>query len=92
MRSSSAELTAESGSLTDRSFAAMSDLGEVGAAVRRAVQGATDIAAATEQFTSAIGEASTSTRRSADLSAGAAPQSTVLTGRMTRVQDCAQEI
>ena len=87
LRSSSVQLEAASRDLTDHAADARRRLDEVGDAVTRAVDGATDIAAATNQFTTAIADASERTRRSAELSAGAAAQSAVVTARMARVRD-----
>ena len=92
LRSSSTQLEAASRELTDHSADARRRLDDVGAAVTRAVGGATDIAAATDQFTTAIGEASERTHRSAALSAGAAAQSAVVAAKMARVRDAAGAI
>lgn len=92
LRSSSSQLETASRELTGHSADARRRLDEVGAAVTRAVNGATDIAAATDQFTTAIGEASERTRRSAELSAGAAAQSAVVATKMARVRDAAAAI
>ena len=92
LRSSSGQLSSTSRDLTRHSSEALLGLNEVGGAVSRAVSGATDIAAATDQFTTAIADASRRTRRSADLTAGAAAQSGVLAARMARVQEAARQI
>ena len=92
LRSSSLDLSSTSQQLAGHSASAMQELGAVQAAVARALDGATDIAAATDQFITAIGDASRRTRRSADLSASAAAQSDVLAGRMQRVREDTQAI
>ena len=92
LRSSSTLLATASRELSDHSTDARRGLDDVGDAVTRAVGGATDIAAATDQFTTAIGQASERTRRSAELSAGAAAQSAVVAAKMARVREAASAI
>jgi methyl-accepting chemotaxis protein len=92
LRSSSTQLTATSHKLAKHSSSAKGGLSEVGSAVARALNGATDIAAATDQFTMAIAAASERTRRSADLSAGSATESALLASKMERVQNASEAI
>ncbi len=92
MRGSANQLSATSGDLEDHSTAATRELGDVGVAVRRAIDGATDIAAATTQFMGAIRQSSDSTRRTADLSAQVASRAANLADDMTGVQDDARAI
>lgn len=92
LRSSANQLTATSGDLEDHSTAATRQLGDVGVAVRRAIDGATDIAAATTQFMGAIRQSSESTRLTADLSAQAADRAADLVRDMAGVQDDARAI
>lgn len=68
------------------------DLDEVQAAVARAAAGATDIAAATDQFMAALEGASLRTRRCAELNADAATRSGVLAAQMARVRNDARAI
>ncbi|KQN27458.1 hypothetical protein ASF00_14285 [Sphingomonas sp. Leaf34] len=92
LRGSAHQLTVTSGDLEDHSTAATRELGDVGVAVRRALDGATDIAAATTQFMGAIRQSSDSTRRTADLSAQAADRAAELARDMAGVQDDARAI
>lgn len=92
LRGAASQLSTTSGELEDHSTAATRELDSVGVAVRRAVDGATDIAAATTQFMSAIEQSSQSTRLSADLSAQAADCAVRLAKDMTDVQDEARAI
>ncbi|MEG3084606.1 HAMP domain-containing methyl-accepting chemotaxis protein [Sphingomonas sp. PB2P12] len=92
LRGAASQLSTTSGDLEDHSIGATGELGSVGVAVRRAIDGATDIAAATTQFMGAIGQSSQSTRQSADLSAKAADCAARLAQDMTNVQDDARAI
>lgn len=92
LRAFSSKLALASRELREHSAMARTSMDEVAEAVARAVGGATDIAAATIQFTTAIGESSERTKRSAVLSAHAAEQSTVLAGKMARVGGSARAI
>jgi methyl-accepting chemotaxis protein len=92
LRSAASQLSMTSGELEDHSKGATRELGSVGVAVRRAIDGATDIAAATTQFMGAIGQSSQGTRLSADLSAQAADRAVRLAQDMTNVQDDARAI
>ncbi len=92
LRGAAAQLSATSGELEDHSTGATQELSSVGVAVRRAIGGATDIAAATNQFMSAIGQSSQGTRLSADLSAKAADCAARLAQDMTNVQDDARAV
>ncbi len=92
LRLSARQLSSVSAELNGHSAAANRDLGAVRSAVARAVDGATDIAAATDQFMTVLHDASGSTRRSADLSADAAAQAQTLSQLMQRVQADAQRI
>jgi len=92
LRGSAHQLSATSGELEDHSSGATRELGDVGVAVHRAIDGATDIAAATTQFMGAIRQSSRSTRLTADLSAQAAGQAAHLADEMTRVQTDARAI
>ncbi|WP_165899697.1 methyl-accepting chemotaxis protein [Sphingomonas sp. PP-CE-1G-424] len=92
LRGAASQLSTTSGELEDHSTAATRELDSVGVAVRRAVDGATDIAAATTQFMNAIEQSSQSTRLSADLSAQAADCAVRLAKDMTDVQDEARAI
>lgn len=87
LRGSATQLSTTSGDLEDHSTGATRELGDVGVAVRRAIDGATDIAAATTQFMNAIRQSSESTRSTADLSAQAAARAADLTKAMTDVQN-----
>jgi methyl-accepting chemotaxis protein len=60
--------------------------------VGRAASGATDIAAATDQFMTALAQSSTSTRSSADLGTEAATQAAVLARQMAQVQEDASAV
>lgn len=92
LRGSATQLSATSGQLEGHSKGATRELGDVGVAVRRAIDGATDIAAATTQFMDAIRQSSDSTRRTADLSAQTAERAADLATAMTGVQDDARAI
>ena len=92
LRGSANQLSATSGDLEDHSTAATRELGDVGVAVRRAIDGATDIAAATTQFMGAIRQSSESTRLTADLSAQVAAHAANLACDMAGVQDDARAI
>ena len=92
LRGSANQLSSTSGELETRSVGATRELGDVGVAVRRAIDGATDIAAATTQFMGAIRQSSESTRRTADLSAQAADRAAMLARDMSGVQDDARAI
>lgn len=92
LRGAARELSTTSGDLEDHSIGATRELGNVGVAVRRAIDGATDIASATMQFMGAIGQSSHSTRLSADLSAQAADRAGQLAQDMTNVQNDAHAI
>ena len=92
LRGSANQLTAISGDLEGHSTAATRELGDVGIALRRAIDGATDIAAATTQFMGAIRQSSESTRLTADLSAQAASRAANLARDMAGVQDDARAI
>jgi methyl-accepting chemotaxis protein len=87
LRGAASQLSATSAELQDHSTDTTQELSSVGVAVRRAVDGATDIAAATNQFMGAIGQSSQSTRLSADLSAKAADCAAQLAQDMTNVQN-----
>ncbi|MEG3175282.1 methyl-accepting chemotaxis protein [Sphingomonas sp. RB3P16] len=86
LRSSAAQLLDTSSELTGHSARASSELGEVRAAVTRAVDGATDIAVATTQFMTALGQSSKSTRQSAELTAEATADVALLAEQMALVQ------
>ncbi|MBE2992661.1 hypothetical protein IFR23_11600 [Sphingomonas sp. CFBP 13603] len=92
LRGAAGQLSTTSGELEDHSTDATRELNSVGVAVRRAIDGATDIAAATNQFMGAIHQSSKSTRLSADLSAKAADCAARLAQDMTDVQDDARAI
>lgn len=92
LRGAARELSTTSGDLEEHSIGATRELGNVGVAVRRAIDGATDIASATMQFMGAIGQSSHSTRLSADLSAQAADRAGQLAMDMTNVQNDARAI
>jgi methyl-accepting chemotaxis protein len=92
LRGAAGQLSTTSGELEDHSTDATRELGSVGVAVRRAIDGATDIAAATTQFMGAISLSSQSTRLSADLSAEAADCAARLAQDMTDVQNEARAI
>ncbi len=92
LRGAAGQLSTTSGELEDHSTDATRELGSVGVAVRRAIDGATDIAAATNQFMGAISQSSQSTRLSADLSAEAADCAARLAQDMTDVQNDARAI
>ncbi|PTQ60782.1 methyl-accepting chemotaxis protein [Sphingomonas sp. PP-CE-3G-477] len=92
LRGAAGQLSTTSGELEDHSTDATRELNSVGVAVRRAIDGATDIAAATNQFMGAIHQSSQSTRLSADLSAKAADCAARLAQDMTDVQDDARAI
>lgn len=88
----SGKLAEASRELTNHSAGSRQSMEEVAAAVARAVSGVTDIAAATNQFTTAIEESSQRTDRSAKLSADAAQKSVVLAAKMARVDGAANSI
>ncbi|NIJ08269.1 methyl-accepting chemotaxis protein [Sphingomonas vulcanisoli] len=92
LRLSARNLSSAAADLNGHSAAVNRDLVAVRLAVSRAVDGATDIAAATDQFMTVLGDASAGTRRSADLSADAAAQASALSRHMRRVQNDAQRI
>ncbi|MES3096583.1 methyl-accepting chemotaxis protein [Sphingomonas aerolata] len=92
LRGAAGQLSTTSGELEDHSTDATRELGSVGVAVRRAIDGATDIAAATTQFMGAISLSSQSTRLSADLSAEVADCAARLAQDMTDVQNDARAI
>lgn len=92
LRGAAGQLSTTSGELEDHSTDATRELDSVGVAVRRAIDGATDIAAATNQFMGAISQSSQSTRLSADLSAEAADCAARLAQDMTDVQNDARAI
>ena len=92
LRGSANQLSSTSGELETHAVGATRELGDVGVAVRRAIDGATDIAAATTQFMGAIRQSSESTRRTADLSAQAADRAAMLARDMSGVQDDARAI
>ncbi len=92
LRGAAGQSSTTSGELEDHSTDATRELGSVGVAVRRAIDGATDIAAATNQFMGAISQSSQSTRLSADLSAEAADCAARLAQDMTDVQNDARAI
>jgi methyl-accepting chemotaxis protein len=92
LRGAAGQLSTTSGELEEHSTDATRELGSVGVAVRRAIDGATDIAAATNQFMGAISQSSQSTRLSADLSAEAADCAARLAQDMTDVQNDARAI
>lgn len=86
LRRSALHLSGTSGELTGHSARAKQELEEVRDAVARAVHGAADIAIATSQFMTAIGQSSKSTRLSADLTAKATTEVAVLADQMALVQ------
>jgi len=92
LRGAAGQLSRTSGELEDHSTDATRELDSVGVAVRRAIDGATDIAAATNQFMGAIRQSSQSTRLSADLGAEAADCAARLAQDMTDVQNDARAI
>lgn len=92
LRISARKLSSTSVELTGHSAASTRDLNEVEHAVIRAVGGATDIAAATNQFMTALDQSGTSTRQSADLTARATTHVEVLAGQMTEVKDNARTV
>lgn len=92
LRGAACQLSTTSGDLEQHSIGTTRELGNVGVAVHRALDGATDIASATMQFMGAIGQSSQSTRQSADLSAQAADCAGRLAQDMTNVQNDARAI
>ena len=92
LRGAAAQLLTTSGELEHHSTNATGELDHVDIAVERAVDGATDIAAATTQFMRSIGQSSASTRSTADLSARAADRAASLVDEMTSVQVDARAI
>lgn len=92
LHASARQLSATSAELTGHSATATRELGEVSSAVTRAAGGATDIAAATNQFMTALGQSSENTRLSADLTAEATAQVAVLADQMAQVQQNARTV
>ncbi|WP_221364415.1 methyl-accepting chemotaxis protein [Sphingomonas jinjuensis] len=92
LRVSSRNLLDAAAAMKTRAIAARTNLVDVGDAVSRAATGATDIAAATDQFMTVLGTAGDRTRSCADLSAAAAGQTAELAERMRRVQDDAARV
>jgi methyl-accepting chemotaxis protein len=86
LRVSAHQLADTSSGLAGHAAASTRELASVKLAVARAAQGATDIAAATNQFMSAIGAASANTRRTADLTSTATEQVALLADQMVQVQ------
>ncbi|MBW6526977.1 methyl-accepting chemotaxis protein [Sphingomonas sp. RHCKR7] len=92
LRGAARQLATTSADLNGQSTAATRELDAVDAAVARAAAGATDIAAATDQFMAALSDCSASTRSSAALGAAAARQVEVLAARMAQVQEDAARV
>ncbi|WP_380787100.1 methyl-accepting chemotaxis protein [Sphingomonas sp. R86521] len=92
LRSAAGQLSVTSGRLRGHSTAATGQLGDVRVAVTRAADGATDIAAAADQFMTALNTASETTRRSAKSSADAGEQAAVLVAQMEQVRHDASNV
>jgi methyl-accepting chemotaxis protein len=92
LRSSALQLSGASNQLAGHSAHATHELRAVSDAVSRAVGGAADIAVATNQFMVALGQSSARTRQSAELSAEATADVTVLGEQMDLVQDNAHSV
>jgi methyl-accepting chemotaxis protein len=92
LRDAARQLSEAATALAGHSAAASQELEDVNAAVGRAAIGATEIAAATDQFMTAIDGASAATRGSAALGTEAAAQAVVLARQMTQVQDDASTV
>ena len=92
LRGAAGKLSTTSSDLEDHSAKTTRELDDVDVAVGRAIDGATDIAAATTQFMTAIGQSSDSTRSTADLSAQAADRAAQLADEMANVQADARAI
>lgn len=92
LRVSASRLSTASTELKTLSATTSHDLVQVGAAVSRALAGATDIASAADQFMTSLALSSDRTRRSADLSIEATGQATVLSDGMVAVRGDAERI
>ncbi len=92
LRSAAGQLSATSGRLRGHSTAAAGQLDDVRVAVTRAATGATDIAAAADQFITALNDASETTRRSAQSCADAGEQAAVLVAQMEQVRQDARNV
>ncbi len=92
LRASAQQLSGTSTQLSIHSATSTRELEEVKSSVARAANGATDVAAATDQFMSAIGSSSESTRRTADLTTDATEHVALLVDRMMQVQQDASNV
>ena len=92
LRASAGQLSTLAVELASHASSAARGTDEVEAAVMRAADGATDIAAATDQFMTALADARERTRRAAMLSAQAAGQSATLARCMERVREDADTV
>lgn len=92
LRSAASQLSVTSGRLRGHSTAATGQLGDVRVAVARAAGGATDIAAAADQFMTALNDASETTRRSARSSADAGQHAAILVAQMEQVRQDARDV
>lgn len=92
LRDAARQLSGSAAALTDHSTTATRGLSEVDAAVTRAALGATDIAAATDQFMTSLDGARAATQSAAALGDDAAAQAAVLAQQMAQVQADAQAL
>lgn len=92
LREAARKLSVTATALAGHSEAATRELDEVNAAVGRTAMGAADIAAATDQFMTAIDGAREATHHSAALGTEAAAQAAVLAQQMAQVQDDARAV
>ena len=92
LRIAAGQLSITSSRLRGHSSDATGQIGDVRVAVGRAAEGATDIAAATGQFMTALNDASETTRRSAAASAAAGDQASVLVVQMEQVRRDAGDV
>ena len=92
LRASAGQMAGAAAKLNDHSASAAARVDEVEQAVARAAGGATDIAAATDQFMTSLDGATASTRHTAGLSADVAAHADELAARMARVREDAQRV